>query len=496
MDEDEDLPVAEMQGPPRPPADRDAILDMFSDTAEDVQFDDNHLIKAPAAPKETPNAIEVDRWGKRIAKRITEEWNLAGEDADTDDLKETEAMVADAHTSCFEPRPQLTENCADAVKATWFNDLLQSDDFRSLHASTRMDTELSQIAAKQLFDRFEQYKASLTEQEKEEIEEEQEESKEGGGDSPGPVNWGPVLKRKRSIEQASQAAAKDVADAQDAMDSFGGGIGTGDGSGADTGQNLLKMFEMLRDNPQWRKISENAGRFRRLAKSLQRQKPVHGVDDMVGVTLDDNISRLVPAELMNLTNRYTKLDLIRRLSEKQAACREYQGIESTSRGPIMILVDESGSMSGNPIAAAKGFALSMSWLARQQKRWCCLVGWSSGGQIRKLLVDPHKSTDQIMDWCVQFWNGGTQPPFEEVPRLFLETGAPKGQTDVIWVTDGEIYQPDDPVLYQAFRKEQKVKVWTIGIGCSVETFRPYSDVVTSVTGLNTGTPIIGELLSL
>jgi len=474
------------------PVDQDAVLAMFSDKAEDVEFDNNLPIKVEV--KSTPNAIEVDRWGRRIAERITEQWELA-KDCDPDDTKEVEALVADAHTSCFEPRPQLTENCEDAVKAAWFNDLLQTDDFRALHSSTRMDTELSQIAAKQLFDRFEEYKKSLTEQEKEEIEEEQQEDdSDGNGDVP--VNWGPRLKRKRSVEAASQQAAQDVSDAQDAMDSFGGGIGSEQGTGADTGQNLLDMFKMLRDNPQLRKISENAGRFRRLAKSLQRQKPVHGVDDIVGVTLDDNVSRLVPAELMNLTDEQMEIDLIRRLSEKQAMCREYQGVEATSRGPIMVLVDESGSMSGNPIAAAKGFALSMAWLSRHQNRWCCLVGWSSQGQMHKLLIDPHKPTSQLMEWCATFMSGGTHPPFNEVPKLFQETGAPKGQTDIIWITDGEIYHDEHVEIYQNFRKENKVKVWTIGIGCEAESFKPYTDVTASVTGLNTSQPVISELLSL
>jgi len=484
--------TSEMQGPPRPPAERDAIMDMFSDGAEDVVFDSKGIATVVPVVK-TPNAIQVDRWSSRIAERITKEWGI-GEKPGSKVETEVQALVADAHTSCFEPSPQLTENCEDTVKATWFNDLLESDEFMDLHSSTRMDTDLSQIAAKQLFDRYEQYLDSLTEEEKKEIEDEDPGDDGNGG------GWGPVLKRKRSISGAAEAAAKDVGDAQDAGDAFGGGIGTEDGAGSETGKNLLKMFQMLRNNPQLRKISENAGRFRRLARSLQRQKPVHGIDDVVGVTLDDNISRLVPAELLNLTDECLELDLLRRLSEKQATCREYEGVESTSRGPIMVLVDESGSMGGDQIAAAKGFALSMAWLARQQKRWCCLVGWSSENQIRTLKIDPHKTNDDIMDWCLQFFKGGTAPPFNEVPKLFEETGAPKGQTDVIWVTDGEIYLGNNTDKkyqpYQTFRKEAKVKVWTVGIGVPAESFQPFSDVVTQVSGLTTGQPVIGELLSL
>jgi uncharacterized protein with von Willebrand factor type A (vWA) domain len=458
----------------------------FEEKAPDVDSED--LVLDPlvgAEPKVAqPQAVQVDRWSSRIADRLVEEWELGDGD------EPAAAMVADAHTACFEPRPKLAEDCTDGLKKQWFNQLLESPDFKALHASTRMDADLSQIAAKQLFERFREYKVSLTEEEQEEAG--REPGEEGDEDGPGEGGWKTIVKRLRSTTEAVKGAAQDVQDARDASDC----MGLGDGSGAAVGTGVLKAFQAIKDNPVLRSISENAGRFRRLAKSLQRQKPVHGMDDVVGICMSDEIAKLVPYELMMMVDEDLEIDLLRRLSERQATCRSYEGKESAKRGPIMVLVDESGSMSGGRIEAAKGLALSLAWLARSQNRWCCLVGWSNRGQVRDLLIDPAKGSSEILEWCLSMFNGGTHPPLEAVPELFEKVGAPEGKTDVIWITDGQCRSLEGIDEFNAWRAEHKVRSWTVGIGVQAESFEPFSDVVTKVEQLGTGEAIVSELLSL
>jgi hypothetical protein len=74
-------------------------------------------------------------------------------------------------------------------------------------------------------------------------------------------------------------------------------------------------------------------------------------------------------------------------------------------GPIVVSVDESGSMTGEKIEAAKGLALAMASIARAQKRPFLLCAWADQpeGGIRTA----SGSADAIVEWLEGFFGGGT-----------------------------------------------------------------------------------------
>ena len=447
---------------------------LFGEAPENVQGSQKP-ISVTAAPAKT--ALAVDRWGMLVSERMKAEWG-----GYEDDLH----LIADCHTAAFEPRPQLNSVCTDPVRQKWISSLLTCSDFQALHVSTRTDEALSEIATHQLVKRFRQYESSLTDEEKEELE-----------DGEDPIEA--EMKRARSIRSAVNDAQQDVSDAKAAAEAFSCGCGANAGSGERLSPEVIEnSFAAVRNNESLREITEYAGRFTALAKSMQVKKPVHGMDDVVGVTLDGEIGRLVPSELMQLADEDLELDLLRRITEKQALCREYKGVTGLGRGPIMVMVDESASMHGDRIHAAKGFALSMGWLAQHQRRWCCLVGWSSRSEQNALVMQPGRvHPAEVKDWCCHFFQGGTTPPLELVPQLFEQTGAPEGKTDVIWITDGNCRLRQHQVdRFNQWREEANVKVWTIGIQLDPQSFHPITDTATYVTGLNTSEPIVHELMSL
>jgi uncharacterized protein with von Willebrand factor type A (vWA) domain len=452
------------------------ILGAIESMPDNVSTDLGSGIRKMEVEELPENALDVSMWSKRVSREMAEEWLMK------QDLPE----IADAHTACFEPLPETVGDCKDRLRLRWYEDLIESPEFKSLHFNTCLDDELSRIAAKQLTDRFTEYRAQ--------VEEEQGDQQGSGQSGAGQDDIESSAKRAGSIRNAIREASRDVNDSKDAAAAFGLEDGTGVTIGS---RDIASAFERIRNNEILRKIAEHAGRMIRLGKGFQQRKSVHGMDDMVGVTLGNDVSRLLPSELA-LLDTPMEDDLLRRIVENQAMVLDYRGIESSKQGPVMVFVDESGSMDTRKRATAKGFALSMAWLARYQHRWCCLVGWSSRNQQRVLVLEPkntRQKAGQLMDWCCSQFNGGTCPPLHLVPKLFEQTGAPEGRTDVIWVTDGDCI-PDGVDKFNAWREEQKVKCWTIGIGCKAESFVPFSDVVTSVTSLNDDEPIVEELLSI
>ena len=80
-----------------------------------------------------------------------------------------------------------------------------------------------------------------------------------------------------------------------------------------------------------------------MAASRQRQKVAHGLDDVVGVEPGGDVGRLLPSELARLAVPELELDTLRRIVERQALCREHHAVEPVGKGPILVVVDESGA---------------------------------------------------------------------------------------------------------------------------------------------------------
>src|SRR6185436_19324070 len=98
----------------------------------------------------------------------------------------------------------------------------------------------------------------------------------------------------RAVGRALTRAKEEVEEMREAA----GALGLGPGSpGSNDPRAIAALYRRVRSNPVLKRICELAGRYRRVAQSKQRQKLTHGMDDMVGVTLGGELSRLLPVEL-------------------------------------------------------------------------------------------------------------------------------------------------------------------------------------------------------
>lgn len=377
-------------------------------------------------PPPSDTALKLDAWSRRRGKEAVEDSEILRPILDGQDRAELAA--ADFLAAAFEPTPTLAETCTDATRHRYMSELMECEEYKALHADTQLDAMASELAA----GHFAQGWIKLAEKEKGEPGGPSDgEPGDEAGDSPG--------KRINALKEAAKAldaAKSDVDDLRDAQRSLGG-------SGATPGQTAdlaatRKMFDRIKGSDTLRRIMQLAGRFRRLAQAKQRQKAIHGQDDVVGVELGNDIARLVPAELAALGDEDLELDALRRYLERGLMQRDYRGEEPVGRGPIVVVVDESGSMHGRKIEAAKAFALAMGWIAKHQRRWLCLVGFSGNCPCNCLAMPPG-TWDQtaLMDWLEHFYGGGSDRdvPLTELPAVWDSLGCPTGKTDIIQVTD-------------------------------------------------------------
>jgi uncharacterized protein with von Willebrand factor type A (vWA) domain len=415
--------------------------------------------------QQTPSkyGLKLDKWGQRKGEDLSALKEFQA-------LKTPEEDVSDMFGMAFDYEPQMNEACDEKHKLEYLKSMLDNADYQALRNSTRLDDMASELAALQFTQVYVTYK---TQREKED----QKREKDGKGEPDAKEQLRQEMKTAAAVGKAVGEAAKEVGELNDARSA----LGIGSEHGATAGMSpadVKKMFMRVKNNKGLRDVLDKAGRYRLAARAKQQNKVKHGFDDMIGVTYSNDISRILPVELAYLAHPVLKIDAIRRFAEGQMASREYRGVENVAKGPIIVIIDESGSMAGDRIANAKGLALAMAWVARHQKRWCGFIGFSGRGQVRSLALPPDKwPADSVMKWLEGFLNGGTDLPLREIPRLYDEMGAPKGKTDLICITDGDTgsIQANEKQAFDAWRKKAQCKFIGITIASAAQILQSISD---------------------
>ncbi|HEX3313435.1 MAG TPA: hypothetical protein VHR72_01035 [Gemmataceae bacterium] len=435
---------------------------------ESLSIDTNQPAKVESID---PTALEVDEWGLRRGRDLiaeSERLKTAGTD---------EFAAADFFCAGFDPDPRLKDACRDTRRHEFLTQLLATPEYRALHAATHLDDTAASIAAVHFAEEF----AKLQQD-----------------DAAKPADaQGREMAAMRAVGRALSAAKEDVGELHETAAALGLGPGS---PGANDARAIAELFKRVRGDAALRRICELAGRFRRVAQSKQRQKVIHGLDDMVGVETGGDLARLLPHELAKLAVPELELDTLRRLVERQTLCREYRATEPVGKGPIIVVVDESGSMNGEKVHTAKAMALALAWIARRQRRWCALVAYSGDSGERLLALPPARWDETALaDWLSAFIGHGSDldVPIRELPRMYADLKAPVGATDVILVTDAQVRIPEAiRVPFLAWKAAAKVRVHAFVLNDEPGDLADVSDEVHRVASLDPAGDAVGRVLSL
>jgi uncharacterized protein with von Willebrand factor type A (vWA) domain len=428
-----------------------------------------------------PTALKLDAWdlaqGERLAKV-------------TGTGEESHSVLADFHGAAFLPDPELVEGgCSNRRQGEFVQTLLETPEYRELHEATQLNPLASEMAVVQ----FSREYFAL------EKREEEKERKRGNRPPSEKEQQKSLMATHRAVGKAIRQASEEVDELDGDMAALGCGKGQGGDGRMDTAT-MASVFQRIKNNRQLRRICELAGRFRRVAQSKQRSKATHGYDDMVGVVMDGDVARLLPHELALLADEETELDAMRRLVERQSMCRQFKGVEKVGKGPIVVCVDESGSMSGEPVCQAKALALALAWVARHQKRYCVLVGYSGGTEGTSCVLPPGKWDEtKLMDWLSHFYSGGTDMdvPLVEVPKMWESLGVPKGKTDIILLTDAIVRVPDEMAkAFLAWKAQEKVKCISLILAARAGDLGKVSDQVHLIRRVDVDQAGIQETLAI
>jgi len=283
---------------------------------------------------------------------------------------------------------------------------------------------------------------------------------------------------------ASTQASEDAIEAKEFSQAWGNGAGTGKKLSL-AGQ--LALANKIKNDKTMAMFAKIIGRMKRLAQGYQAKKIEKKPEEIVDVETGNDLTSVLPSEFARLNHPLAKLDFRRRYLERNLLQFKKTGSDKAGKGPIMLMVDESGSMHGERIAWAKAVGMGLCWIAQKQKRSMIIGGFSSSGQIWTKEFPQGKITSAEMEWFAQqFYGGGTD--FEMALEGCVKSiRATKMQhfkkADVVFISDGDCYIGSKfREKFKATKKELGMRVMAIGVGCSADSFRDFSDAAFGFNG--------------
>jgi uncharacterized protein with von Willebrand factor type A (vWA) domain len=446
MSPDDLLKLLDLDGQDQPVASQDLALTQAEDQKTAIYT--------------SPTALHLDEWGlRRGVDLLRDSEQLQQSLGSVGDRQAQEHAAADFHGVAFEVEPLLQEACVDPLRLQFLTQLLDTPEYRELHATTVLNEAASALASTVLAHQYAQLR-----QERQENEKHKPERKEG---QTADKAFHEEIQVLRHVGQAVAEASRENEEANEVAAALGLGPGA---PGSNDPRVIAALYRRVRSDPTLRRMCALAGRYRRVAQSKQRRKALHGLDDVVGVVQDGEVGRLLPHELAKLAIPEFEDDTLRRLVERQLMCREYRATEPVAKGPIIVVVDESGSMAGDKAHTAKALALALAWIARQQHRWIALVAYSGGSGERLLPLPPGRWNETtLLDWLTDFIGGGSSldVPLEEMPRYYQQLQAPAGVTDVLVITDALCQIPTDlQASFRAWKQQVQARLLALVIDSS------------------------------
>jgi Mg-chelatase subunit ChlD len=291
---------------------------------------------------------------------------------------------------------------------------------------------------------------------------------------------------RRSVGTGCEKASAAVDELRETLEGLAdvgllAGTGTAPG-GTMNAKSVRELAARLRSDSRLKQIALLAGRFKRIAASKRRQKYRHGADEITDVEMGADLGRLLPSELVKLTHPKLRAAFMRDFLEKTAMQYQLVGNDPLGKGPLVVLLDKSGSMDGPRDTWATALALALLDQAHRERRTFALLCFDYHVKF-EAIVKPGEPLPEkaLFTACA----GGTDISVAMLRGLQIigtHEGALK-KADVVLITDGGSDAATAPTL-RAGATALGVTILGLGIGVEREWLVPWCDDIQCITDVS------------
>jgi uncharacterized protein with von Willebrand factor type A (vWA) domain len=211
----------------------------------------------------------------------------------------------------------------------------------------------------------------------------------------------------------------------------------------------LALSKILKNNQKLMDLAKMLGRYKKWALGANKKKVVQDAIEVTTIDIGNDLQRVLPQELAMLCDQDMELLFLQRYLERGLVSYRVDPRYKEEEGPIIMLLDESGSMSGIKELWSKGVCIALAQLAQQKNRNFAVIEFA-GKDYRTGIAQMrvHKfpqgkiGTEALIDLASHFFSGGTeyQAPLTEALNICDEEGFK--EADIVMMTDGECYVTD------------------------------------------------------
>jgi uncharacterized protein with von Willebrand factor type A (vWA) domain len=294
---------------------------------------------------------------------------------------------------------------------------------------------------------------------------------------------------KNRLQAEAIKIAQELEDATEETAAWGDTIGTGERT--PPGQKL-ELGRRLAGNEKLKKLARMVGRMKFNALALRKKVFERSSEELLEVEQGDALHRLLPHEMLTLHHPVLRKDFYRRFLDQELIQYSLRGVEEKGKGPMIVCLDGSSSMSGDKEIWSKAVTLTLLEIARKQRRLFRSICFSSADTpLQTLDMNPRDryeiETKAVMDLAEYFPGGGTdfQKPLDAALECLRQSRFKKG--DIVFITDGECQV--DPQWAENFRAQKErlgFSLFSILIDtgpAALGTLKEFSDRISTIKQL-------------
>lgn len=257
-------------------------------------------------------------------------------------------------------------------------------------------------------------------------------------------------------------------------------------------ERLQRVVQLQQRYPVLQQITDKMGRVANAAgkqrigyASGQIEQMSHASkSDIVGIGMGNDLNTLLPSELAQFFDTEMEKVFLHKYVTHCLQTFDYQSRllnparslhtrPAQLRGPIIVCVDTSGSMQGEPYSIALSLMMKLSEVCGKERRRCYLVAFS----VQATPIDVLQDRTKLLDFFTRHPTGDTDARrmLATIFALLHENPLYAG-ADVLWVTDFRIPLPPKNDLYQMQEiRKRGTRFYGLQIGIAENRWLPYFD---------------------
>ncbi len=237
--------------------------------------------------------------------------------------------------------------------------------------------------------------------------------------------------------------------------------------------NLNKYASLVEYNEDIKKILKLIGQIELEYGARSHGISSHSRSEVYSVTTSKDLEYLLPIESVKLQDETLKYLFFSRWMEGKLLTYQLTGKhwagsqKKRKKGPMVALVDTSGSMAGSPEIVSKAILLAIVRHMLKEKRDMKVFLFSSAGQSAEIeLTDNRKMASEFLDFLYYTFEGGTDFNTALGEGLKALKDRQYKNADILFITDGLSAISDELLIAELNRvkADNDTRIFTIVIG--------------------------------